>query len=989
MRRRIGLGVLAVLVLLGLALWWRQSRPPGAERSTAAGSLPSLRARPDFAPAPVATSALVAPRATITGRVSEPGGAPIAGALVCGQGVAPDLSENELRDPSCTLSGADGRYRLGNLYAATWLVTASAAGHRPGRFREVKRETLDLAPGQERGGVDLILRRGGVEARGRVKDIGGGIVAGALVSVKSAGAWWEDTGAVTRADEKGEWRAWVAPGRVQAIAQAAGYAPGEREGMAPGSFIEILLTPESVLVGRVVEAGSRQPVSGALVVPGEVSSEGSFAGGSSALSDADGRFRLERLRPGRYKPLARSATRYGQARESVVLGLGERSSEVLIEVHPAVTLTGKVLITGTEEPCRAGWIILGEPKTGERLNELIRHDGSVELRGLQPGRYQVTIMCTDFLSEDRYPPLVVTDRPLPPQTWHVRPGLHIAGTVVDADGAPARGGSIAVSLSGGDPRGQRVDSWEEIRPDGTFEVGGLLPGTYQLRTTATALPEPKEPTKVALAGRSVDGLRIVLERAGTVKGSVVDQDGHPVAGVGVQAGGETWSWSGNMLSRDDGSFLIEGLRPGDYRITAQRRDWGEGLRAPGSGDDDLQGVRVTVKAGAVVPVKLVVEGLTGRITGTVKRNGKPVTDAFVDCQRESESATAAEGEAQRRMRFGWNRQPAATDGDGRFSLSELAPGKYLVRAYRKGGGEASVEHVAVGSAVTLVIKPTGVLGGTVAVAGRAPPEQFRISVVDEAAGLEVTETFWRTAGAWVMRELPGGRFDIHAVAPEGEARDKVTLGEGQAREGIRLEMKPRATVRGQLVALDSGKPVAGMRVIAQFPSSANRISYDHDAAGERKNISDAEGRFQLDDAPVGRVLIVAFPTDMEQVDYDFCLGRATLQAGQELTLPPIRCAHRRVKGRDVGGDLGFALKEVAPTAVAEPIPLVVAVVRPGGPAAAAGLKVNDVVTSIDGQDLTGPNDYFFWTLSRVPQGTTVALGVARGGTLSVTAGPQP
>jgi S1-C subfamily serine protease len=80
---------------------------------------------------------------------------------------------------------------------------------------------------------------------------------------------------------------------------------------------------------------------------------------------------------------------------------------------------------------------------------------------------------------------------------------------------------------------------------------------------------------------------------------------------------------------------------------------------------------------------------------------------------------------------------------------------------------------------------------------------------------------------------------------------------------------------------------------------------------------------------------------------------------------------------------------VSPVAFADPIPLVVAVVRPGGPAAAAGLKVKDVITSIDGQDLTGDNDVFFWTLSQVPPGTTVALGVAGRSPLSVTAVAPP
>jgi protocatechuate 3,4-dioxygenase beta subunit len=573
----------------------------------------------------------------------------------------------------------------------------------------------------------------------------------------------------------------------------------------------------------------------------------------------------------------------------------------------------------------------------------------------------------------------------------VRPALHIAGTLVGPDGVPVGDGSIGASFSGGDPRAQRVDTSDNVKPDGTFELKGLLPGTYLLQIMSPGHPEPREPVKVTVPpGRSVDGLRLVLDRAGTIRGTVADEDGHPVSGAEVRAGGDSWTWNDGVLTGDDGSFTIEGLRPGAYRVIASRRAWGEEMRAPGSGDDDVQGARANVKAGAVVQVKLTVERQSGRITGTVTQNGKPVSDAFVDAQREPESAAAAEGAARRSMRWEWNRQPVLTDGDGRFTLTRLSPGKYLVRAYRKGGGEAMAEHVPVGTPVALVIRPTASLSGTLVVTGKAAPEEFRLELVDDAAGTTVTETFWRTGGQWMLRELPPGHFKLRGEAREGSAEESVTLTEGQARAGLRLEVKPRASLRGQVVALDTGKPVPGMRVMARLPTSSGFLYMEDDHSGERKNITDAQGRFELQDAPPGRLLVYVFANDQEGSEYEYGLVRVSLQAGQQLELPPIRSPRRRLKGsRDLGGDLGFTLKHTTPTAALEPVPMVVAVVRPGGPAAAAGVKVGDVFTSIDGQDVTGPNDYLFWTLSKVPEGTTVNLGLARGGTLAVTAGPQP
>jgi hypothetical protein len=370
MRRRIGLGVLAGLLLIGFLLLFRPGgRGPRTEAGGQAATSATARragegARPDFSPAGRAAGARFATRARISGRITDPAGKPIAGALVCANGSSPDLSATEMRDPTCVPSGADGAYLLGNLYPAFWEVSASAAGYRPGHFREQKHEVLELAPGQSRTGIDLVLRKGGVEVRGRVKDLGGGVVAGALVVVGPGGMAWDRPQAVTRADEKGEWRASVAPGRVKATAMAAGYAEGSKEGTAPGSFVEILLTPESVLVGRVVEVGG-SPVVGARVHSNDDSATWAITG--SALTDGEGRFRIERLEPGRYKPVARTVDRYGQARESVVLGLGQRSAEVLIEVQPAATLAGKVLVTGTDKPCPEGWVVLQDPTAQRRV----------------------------------------------------------------------------------------------------------------------------------------------------------------------------------------------------------------------------------------------------------------------------------------------------------------------------------------------------------------------------------------------------------------------------------------------------------------------------------------------------------------------------------------------------------------------------------------------------------------------------------------------
>src|SRR5262249_55543389 len=119
--------------------------------------------------------------------------------------------------------------------------------------------------------------------------------------------------------------------------------------------------------------------------------------------------------------------------------------------------------------------------------------------------------------------------------------------------------------------------------------------------------------------------------------------------------------------------------------------------------------RTTVRAAETATVRIVVDAATGEITGSVIDGaGQPVPDAFLASSRESDIPGARSSNVSL-MRLTWSgeAQPQLTATDGRFRITGLARGKYTLRAYRRGGGEAFAEHVAVGATAQLQIKPTG------------------------------------------------------------------------------------------------------------------------------------------------------------------------------------------------------------------------------------------------------------------------------------------
>ena len=978
-----------LVVVLALVVWrWR-----GSQSDTSNATGPKAAAKVTAGPVTTASTKPPDPRTlkrgSIAGTVRDEAKKPIAGATVCADLTADELPTDLTRDATCVTTDANGAFAFANLLAGKYSIDAGAKTYRPATFHpdgNKKKEWFPLAAGEAKTGVDFVLRAGGVEVTGLVSDISGGPISHAKVRATS-GRWGRGTSSpVTETDDKGAFSIWTAPGAIEVGATADGYARASESGRAPGTFA-LLLTPESSLSGIVVDARTGKPIEGAKVhvAPAEwLWAEG----GGTERTDAQGKFRVERITPGRYTATARTEHGYGTTEGSTLVGLGQQVDGVIVKLHPASKIVGKVMIGGDKPTvCIEGWASFRDETRNRQVWARNDPDGTVTAEGVLPGTYKVEPWCEGYQSRDKYDPIVVTDKDVTGVEWIVEPGATIIGKVLTKRGEPIEDAQITGRTIGGAARARSDWAGGNSLRDGSYEIKGLHSASYKLEVSSDRGIAPKDGYTVELTGgRSVEK-NLILDDGGTLKGTVVDANGIPVADVSIDAtpliDAMRW-WGGEDIKSDaKGAFTIDTLRPGDYRVTA-RRGWTDQLKKPGTTDDAKQGEKTTIIAAQTATVKLVVEAQTGTIKGTVVApDGKPVSDAFLSTARESDAAGAQESSMQGTRGWGWgdSDKPVLTSVDGTFTISKLSPGKYTLRAYRKGGGEAIAEHVAVGTTTKLEIKDTGSIAGVVTRAG-GPLDELTVELKDLKTGFERTESFFRTDGRFTLKDLPAGHFHLTGSAENGKKKVELDLAHAETKTGVALQLDELVDLTGRIVEHGTNKPVSGMRMQAEL-ALGGTFGFGMGNNDERDNISDDSGKFTIKRAPLGKLQITGMHKDFQDSDYQWVRAIRTIEGSGTVDIGDITVIKKRIKDGDPAGELGLNFVQLPDDTPPEKYRIEISFIEPGGPAAKTEIKVGDVITSIDGVDVSGDNMLHAFTLMRAAPGTKLVLGLARGASIAI------
>ena len=974
MRRGLGLGIAVLVVLVAVFAWRscrRSSDAPGAGDSSGSattGSGAEHAARRDLAP----------PKpATLSGRVTRASdGAAVPGAVVS---ITPaELMAMIVKSDAPTLvavTDASGAWKIDHVNPGALAVAATASGYLPG-----KRTKLVVAAGEQKSGVDLTLDAGGTVVSGIVTDVGGGPVADARITASETGRpdLFGRADFVTLAKPDGKYAITLPRGDFQLTASHDDYvATSHMAEVADKPLtVDFEMIPGGVIRGQVIARDENVPVAGALV-RASGGRRGGGGGESLVRTDADGKFTLRGLGSGE---LALTAMGRGYASTNptdVSIGIGEQVDGVRVYVDRAFSISGRVVKQGHKDDGVAGVTLgcfsIATQQFGLSIEPSAK-DGAFEIVGVRPASYMLFAVGEGSVPEIGKN-VDVVDKDVTGVVVEMATGVTVAGRVEP----PVAGVEIGLELAGQIGLGNMFDAAKTLLVHGTsdargmFELHNVPAGSFQI--TADAPDGQAGKLAVTMADADQSGLVVKLEARGTVSGRVLDTNGAPAAGERVTAtalGGEKKP-TFRMNSRDfgdgattlaDGSFRIQGLESGKYRIRAgsAREDDIAMLLAKQDDKDKLQKNQVEVevvvgkdKSG----ITLTVEARDGEIHGIViAPDGKPAGDAWVTATRATPTDQRL---AQLSRRWGGGR-PVLTNADGGFVIAKLRKGTYdLTVDGPRGGSRAEKPGVKTGETVTIQLAPLGTLAGKVTIGG-APATDYDLDCdgpTDKHRSIQARD------GAYSLEHLAPGTYECTASNTGGQITDKIEIPAGSTTHDF--TMARWATITGTVVDVLTKRPVPG--IIAIAGSSRGEGKAFGEVLAGRAPVSDPQGKFVI-----ARIAAGAGDVSLMGKDGFAPLAKRpyTIAEGQTVDLGVIAVVAPRTGD---AGTFGLAT-DVRGTDV------VVTSVAPGGPAEAAGVKEGDKLASINGRpiaELTPPIAKLILESGVVGVGVTVTLALDRGG----------
>jgi protocatechuate 3,4-dioxygenase beta subunit len=515
--------------------------------------------------------------AAVSGRVVDDKGQPVPKARVVRQDAGRAWSSGALAKLVETTNDK-GEFAFAVVPQGSFRFAATHETLAPGVSRPV---TVDgVHPVTE---VEIVMQPGGV-LTGKVvtKDKQPAPYAGVLVAPKDQAPYgsWGGNRRVT-ADAKGEFSIRALPRsalRVRAESDDAASAIADVDlATTQTATIELVLDVSGMIAGVVVD-GQGQPVPEIQVVAvadmlGKGMENFALTGFSSATTDGGGAFTIKGLADGDYQV---SAHRRGLTADESFFQKATSAkpgdTNLRLVLPAPGSIKGKLVLAAGGEP-KLAMVSLGWRRQTPAV------EGVFELTDVEAGTVDVTIRGLEFAEKTVRDVVVKSGAATDVGTITLERGRRLAGTVIDAAGAPVEGAVVRVGrmlYTEGGKAGADDGNVEELfgirstttGADGTFAIVGI---PKEAGTVAAEHPTKgrSDALKVAAGTDDPPALKLTLHGFGSIAGTVTEK-GQPIQAQVMATPKTGGTQFVAVTSGPDGTFVIDKVAAGTHRLTAMK-----------------------------------------------------------------------------------------------------------------------------------------------------------------------------------------------------------------------------------------------------------------------------------------------------------------------------------------------------------------------------------------------------------------------------------
>lgn len=442
-----------------------------------------------------------------------------------------------------------------------------------------------------------IVLTNGASLSGHVKDKGGNSVDKAVLYLDGQmyqGAPYEAPDRMTsKSDGQGYYSFINIPAGLRTLTvNASGYGTITLNGLSfdrEGTMTrDVVLDVAEPICGRVVDEKD-QGIAGARVTAlGFSSTQQSQRG--DIVTDDKGQFCFENLSPGPYNIVAVAKGYHLERTMRAETGTRDTRLEMIRDPN----VSGQVVDAQSGAPITAFTVRLrffygaGNPSAPSEIKQSFNDPrGEFTLEGVSASEYIVEASAPGYAPSFSQNFSMVPGKSVTGMIVRMTKGGSMSGRIVDATGKPVGRARIQTKdnewtdddfaqILGGDYPTNITAVDVRAGDDGRFLISGLTPETYQILVNGAGYTRYSQTGIQVQEGNETKVGDIVLAKGGTLRGTVYDPSGKPLAGAQVTLMPLEGTTPDRYSAKagEDGKFLITNVAPKRYSLSATR---------PGSG----------------------------------------------------------------------------------------------------------------------------------------------------------------------------------------------------------------------------------------------------------------------------------------------------------------------------------------------------------------------------------------------------------------------